>query len=297
LDAPVSIARDTIPSTVFLRSAVPAAHASAAVLGEERMGAGVAVAADRVLTAHYLVLGASSIEVLAFDGLARHVRGSAVDHETGLALVQVDGPPLRPVQLGMSRDARPGWPVFLLTCTSERERRSATGHISRVGPFEAFWEYMLDSAIMTTALNPGLAGAPLFDQQARLIGIVSLGLTAVGRFSLAIPTDFYEERLDVLLGRPEMSRTRRAWLGFYPQEFDGGVILTGVVEGGPADRAGLLRGDLILSVDGETVGGLRQLYGTAWRKQPGETLGLQVLRDSAIRVVDVVAGDRERFYA
>jgi serine protease Do len=297
LDAPVSIARDTIPSTVFLRSAVPAAHASAAVLGEERMGAGVAVASDRVLTAHYLVLGASSIEVLAFDGLVRHVRGSAVDHETGLALVQVDGPPLRPVQLGMSRDARPGWPVFLLTCTSERERRSATGHISRVGPFEAFWEYMLDAAIMTTALNPGLAGAPLFDQQARLIGIVSLGLTAVGRFSLAIPTDLYEERIDVLLGRPEASRPRRAWLGFYPQEFDGGVILTGVVEGGPADRAGLLRGDLILSVDGETVGGLRQLYGTAWRKQPGDTLGLQVLRDSAIRIVDVVAGDRERFYA
>jgi serine protease Do len=297
LDAPVSIARDTIPSTVCIRSTVPAAHASAAVLGEERMGAGVAVASDRVLTAHYLVLGASSIEVLAFDGLTRAVRTSTVDHESGLALVQIDGPPLRPVRLGVSRDARPGWPVFLLTCTSERERRSATGHISRVGPFEAFWEYMLDAAIMTTALNPGLAGAPLFDQQARLIGIVSLGLTAVGRFSLAIPSDLYEERIDVLLGHPEPSRRQRAWLGFYPQEFDGGVILTGIVEGGPADRASLLRGDLILSVDGETVGGLRQLYAAAWRKQPGDTLGLQVLRDSVIRVVDVVAGDRERFYA
>ena len=286
-----------MPSTVFLRSAVPRSHASSAVLGEERMGAGVAVGADRILTAHYLVLGASSIEVAAFDGQPRRVRRSSLDHESGLALLQVDGPPLRPVRLSPSREARPGWPVFLLTCTSERERRSATGHISRVGPFEAFWEYMLDAAIMTTALNPGLAGAPLFDQQARLLGIVSLGLTAVGRFSLAIPSDLYADRLDVLLGQADGTRPQRAWLGFYPQEFDGGVILTGVGEGGPAERAGLQRGDLILSVDGETVTGLRMLYQAAWRRHPGDTLGLQVLRDSAIRVVEVVGGDRERFYA
>lgn len=286
-----------MPSTVFLRSAVPRSHASAAVLGEERMGAGVAVGADRVLTAHYLILGASNIEVLALDGQERRVRQWSLDHESGLALLHMDGPPLRPVRLGSSHEARPGWPVFLLTCTASGERRSATGHISRIGPFEAFWEYMLDAAIMTTALNPGLAGAPLFDQQARLLGIVSLGLTAVGRFSLAIPSDLYAARRDVLEGRDEPGRPRRAWLGFYAQEYDGGIILTGIVDGGPADHAGLQRGDLILSVDGKTVSGLRELYQAAWRKQSGQTLSLQVLRDAAIRVVEVVGGDRERFYA
>ena len=297
MDAPVSIPREVSPATVFLRTEVPAEHPSAAVLGEERMGAGVAVAPDRILTAHYLVLGASNIEVLAMDGRARPVRASHVDHETGLALLEMGGPPLRAATMGVSGEARPGWPIFLLTCTSERERKSATGHISRIGPFEAFWEYMLDQAIMTTALNPGLAGAPLFDRLGHLLGIVSLGLTAVGRFSLAIPIDLYRQRLDVLLGAPEEGRARRAWLGFYPQEFDGGVILTGVVENGPAAHAGLSRGDLILSVDGHTVGGLRELYRALWRKQPGDTVGLQVLRDSAILVVDATAGDRERFYA
>jgi S1-C subfamily serine protease len=297
LDAPVRIPREVSPATVFLRTEVPATHPSAAVLGEERMGAGVAVGPDRILTAHYLVLGASNIDVVAIDGRERPVRVSNIDHETGLALLVMGGPPLRPAALGVSSEARAGWPVFLLTCTSERERKSATGHISRIGPFEAFWEYMLDQAIMTTALNPGLAGAPLFDRFGRLLGIVSLGLTAVGRFSLAIPIDLYRERLDVLLGQPDASRPRRAWLGFYPQEFDGGVILTGVVAGGPAAQAGLERGDLVLSVDGQTVGNLRELYRTIWRKQHGDTLGLQVLRDSAILVVDVVAGDRERFYA
>ena len=61
MDSPVAVARSAVPSLVFLRSEVPARHPSAAILGEERIGAGVAVGADRVLTAHYLVLGASEV--------------------------------------------------------------------------------------------------------------------------------------------------------------------------------------------------------------------------------------------
>src|SRR4030067_395743 len=73
-------------------------------------------------------------------------------------------------------ELRPGDPVFLLTCTGEKERRGASGHVTFVGPFEAFWEYMLDRAIMTTVVNPGLAGGPLYDARARVVGVVSLGL-------------------------------------------------------------------------------------------------------------------------
>jgi S1-C subfamily serine protease len=149
---------------------------------------------------------------------------------------------------------------------------------------------------MTTVINPGLAGAPLFDPDGRLVGIVSLGLAAVARYSLAIPVDLFLTRRDALErgeGRPEGPR---AWLGFYPQGYDGGVVLTGVVPGGPADRAGLARGDLILSVDGAPVSSLRELYRTIWKKAPGESLSLQVLRDSAIRVVEVAGGDRYEFY-
>jgi S1-C subfamily serine protease len=91
-------------------------------------------------------------------------------------------------------------------------------------------------------------------------------------------------------------RSGRAWVGFFPQAFDGGVIVTGVVEGGPADRAGVARGDLVLSLDGQSVSSLRELYTALWRKGPGETVGLQILRDSAIRVVEITAGDRDDFY-
>jgi S1-C subfamily serine protease len=91
-------------------------------------------------------------------------------------------------------------------------------------------------------------------------------------------------------------RSGRAWVGFFPQAFDGGVIVTGVVDGGPADRAGVTRGDLVLSLDGQSVSSLRELYTALWRKGPGEIVGLQILRDSAIRVIEMTAGDRDDFY-
>ncbi len=282
-------------SLAFLRSEIPSGHPSAAVLGEERMGAGVAVAPDAVLTAHYLVLGAARTQVTGADGRPRDVRRIALDHESGLALLSIDGPPLRPATLS-AEPAVPGLPIFLLTCTSEQERKGATGHVSVVGPFEAFWEYMLDRAIMTTAINPGLAGGPLLDLEARVVGIVSLGLAAVGRYSLAIPIDLFLARREAMESEDPAPGARRAWVGFYPQGHEGGVAISGVVPGGPAEKAGLQRGDLVLSVDGQPVSSLRELYCALWRKGPGEPLGMQILRDAAINVVEVVAGDRYEFY-
>jgi S1-C subfamily serine protease len=259
------------------------------------MGSGIAVAPDRILTAHYLVLGAVNVEVAGADGKARVVRRMSLDHETGLALLFLEGLALRPASFGGV--VTPGQPVFMLTCTNDHEHKGATGHVSVVGPFEAFWEYMLDRAIMTTAINPGLAGAPLFDGDARLIGIVSLGLAAVGRYSLAIPLDLYLARRDELeSGERASGHKPRAWVGFYPQALDGTVVVTGVVPGGPADAAGLERGDVVLSVDGDAVSNLRELYTALWRRGPGEKLGLQVLRNSSIRVAEVTAGDRDEFY-
>jgi hypothetical protein len=162
---------------VFLRTEVPSGHPSAAMLGTERMGTGVAVAEDRILTAHYLVMGAATLEVAGFDGRPRTVRRTMIDHETGLAVLVLEGPPLRPAPI--SDEPRPGLPVFLMSCTAERERKGATGHVTRIGPFEAFWEYMLDRAIITTAVNPGLAGAPLFDPSGALLGLVSLACVPV----------------------------------------------------------------------------------------------------------------------
>ncbi len=295
MDATLSTPREAAPSLGFLRAEIPADHPSAALMGEERLGAAVAVAPGRVLTAHYLVMGARRIELVGIDGRKRPVRKSAVDHESGLALLEYEGDTLRPARLAEAPPA-PGTPVFILTLTGEGQLRAATGHVSMVGPFETFWEYMLDGAIMTTAVNPGLAGAPLLDLGGNVLGIVSLGLAAVGRFSLAIPTELFARRRAVLEGT-DAPTPARAWLGFFPQAADGGgVVVTGMVDGGPAERGGLARGDLVLSLDGQPVSTLRELYAALWRHEPGETVRLQVLRESAIHVLDIPAGDRQAFY-
>lgn len=248
-----------------------------------------------MLTAHYLVLGADRVVLTGPDGRERGVVRVGLDHESGLALLATDGEPLLAAPLGRSADATPGTPVFLVTWTSEGKRESGCGHVSSVGPFEAFWEYMLDRAILTTILNPGLAGAPLFDAAGRVVGIVSIGLTSVGRYSLAIPVDLFAAQREAL-EQGDAGGPRRAWVGFFPQAGDGGVSVSGIVAGSPADRAGLLRGDLLLSVDGRSVGSVREVYRELWRKGPGETISLQVLRDSAILAVEITAGDRYAFY-
>jgi S1-C subfamily serine protease len=295
VDGPAFIPRGAAASLVHFESRIPAEHPSAPLLGEERLGAGVAIAPDRVLTAHYLVMGAERVRLTGADGRERDVAGVAVDHETGLALLSLAGEPLTPASLGRSADVGPGAPIFLLSRTAEGERRGASGHVASVGPFETFWEYMLERAILTTVVNPGLAGAPLFDASARLVGLVSLGLANVGRYSLAIPVDLFHETRDGLeSGEPR--RPRRAWVGFFPQLFEDGILISGVVPGGPAERAGVARGDLVLSLEGRVVASLRDLYRELWRRSPGESVSVQVLRDQAIHSVSITAADRSEFF-
>jgi S1-C subfamily serine protease len=281
----------------FLRASIPPAHPSAQILGEERTGASVAVSPEHLLTAHYLVLGASRAELVGLDGRVRPADRIAIDLDSGLALLTVEGAAFDPAHIVEDEELQLGDPVFMLTCTSEKDRRGASGHVSFAGPFEAFWEYMLDRAIMTTIVNPGLAGGPLLNRNGHVAGIVSLGLASVGRYSLAIPMRlFLEQRARMERGDPVPEGDRHAWVGFYPQASDGGIAISGVVPSGPADSAGLQRGDLLVSVDGRAVQSLRQLYRMLWRKSPGAIVGMQVLREESIHVIEVVAGDAYEFF-
>jgi S1-C subfamily serine protease len=85
-------------------------------------------------------------------------------------------------------------------------------------------------------------------------------------------------------------------VGFYPQGHEGGVAISGLVANGPAEKAGVERGDLVLSVEGQPVSSLRELYRAIWKKRPGDSISFQILRDSSIRVVEVLAGDRYEFF-
>jgi serine protease Do len=295
LDSLVSIPRAAVSSLVYLHCRIPSAHVSASILGEERMGSGVVVGLDRVLTASFLVLGADSIEAVTLDGQKRLVDGVTLDHEAGLALLSISGLDSPLARLGRGDEAVPGLPVFLLSSTGETERKGATGHVAEIAPFETYWEYMLDRAILTDAVNPGLTGAPLYNLDGLVIGLVTLHFSVVGRYSVAIPMDVYWNRRQELEGVVP-PRPARAWLGFFSQEQDGAVVITGIVGDSPAALAGLRRGDAVLSVEGRMVGTLRVLYEEIWRHRPGAILRLQILRDARIQTIDVKTQDRNEFF-
>jgi S1-C subfamily serine protease len=249
-----------------------------------------------VLTAHYLVMGASQIEVVDSEGRGHTVKKVHADHETGLALLTLEGPALSALPLGTGDEAKPGAPVFLIASVSERERKGSTGLIARVGPFETYWEYMLDQAILTTCVNPGLAGAPLFDPTGRVIGLVTLGLVAVARASVAVPISLYWRDREELEGLTP-PRPARAWLGVYLETVDDGIVVSGVVTDGPAHQARLKQGDILLSVNDEEASSLRAAYVSIQKRRPGDRLGLTVVREEAILSVAAVAASRAEFYA
>jgi S1-C subfamily serine protease len=298
MDAPIALVKHLVESVVNLHATVPRDHPSAAILGEERMGSGVVVdEGGLILTVNSVVMGAASVQVSFLKG--RRVRGEIVaqDFETGLAVVRIKRQGLVPARLGASENLDRGTPVVAVASTATQERRAGGGHVTYLGEFEAYWEYLLERGIVTSAANPGYGGGGLFDMGGRLLGILYLNLNEIARSSLSIPVDAfrtYEEEL-VRYGRV-MSRPRRAWLGVFAHALEEGVIVAGVVPGGPGERAGLREGDVIVSFDAEEISSRRDLYMRLWRHEPGERIAIEVMRDNKVCRVDVTGGDRAEFF-
>jgi S1-C subfamily serine protease len=298
MDAPVPLVKHVLETVVNLHTTVPKDHPSTAIMGDERMGSGVVVdESGLILTVNYVVMGAHIVQVAFLKG--RRARGDVVaqDFETGLALVRVKRQGLRAAALAPSESLERGAAVVAAGSTGTQERRAAGGHVTYLGEFEAYWEYLLDRGIVSSAPNPGHGGGGLFDMSGRLLGILYLNLNEVARSSLAIPVDVYQSHAEELVryGRV-VSRPRRAWLGVFAHALEEGVVVFGVVPGGPGERAGLREGDLIVSMEAEEVGSRRDLYMRLWRHAPGERLRIEVMRDNKVCSVEVTGGDRAEFF-
>jgi len=298
MDAPVEFVKELLPTIVNIRATVPRAHPSSRILGEERMGSGVVVdASGLVLTVNYVVMGASTIEVAPLKG--RRTRGEVVaqDFEIGLALVRTKRQGFTPATLGAPRAPERGDPVVAIASTGVQEVRVGGGLVTYLGEFEAYWEYLLDRGIVSSAPNPGFGGGGLFTLGGRLIGVLQLNLNEIARSSLSIPIDLYHEHAEELLRHGRVvSRPKRAWLGVYAHALEDGVIIAGLVAGGPADKGGLREGDMIVSLDAEEVSSRRELYMSLWKRQPGEKLTFEVMRDNSVRRLEITGGDRADFF-
>ena len=157
---------------------------------------------------------------------------------------------------------------------------------------------MCSSDLFTTAMNPGLGGGPLIDVRGRLVGVVSLNLNEIGRFSLSIPIECYRDHREELLryGR-RPSRASRAWLGLYCYTLRSHVVIAGLLSGAPGEQAGLAQGDVVLAIDDQEVASRRELYDRLWLHRAGEPVVLRVYRNGEMLSVEVTSGDVEDFFA
>jgi S1-C subfamily serine protease len=297
LNGHIRLLHSVVPATADLKVSVPENHPSVRNLGAERNGSGTIVDPDGyILTVHYVTNGAKSIIVTLADG--EHHRGELAgqDQETGLSLVKIparDLPFLRP---GPAEELSLGQATVIISSTGDAERRVSGGYITSFEAFDGQWEYMLDKAIRLTAFNPGFGGGTLVDMKGRLLGVVSLNLNEVGKFSLAIPIECYlkiEQELKTF-GRVQ-SRPPRPWVGFYTQPLAGHIVIAGLVAGGPAEKCGLREGDIIVAVNDTEIRSRAELYREIWKKMPGERLSMRILRDEEAVTVEVIGANRRDY--
>ncbi len=298
MNAAVSLIESVLPATVHIHAQIPDTHPSAQLLGTERMGSGTIVdPAGLVLTVNYVVLGAEQVQVTLIDKRTFSAEPVAQDFASGLALLRIPERDCATLRLRRSTDLILGQEAFMVASVGEGSARVSNGVITSLGPFDANWEYVLERAIATSAMNPGLGGGPLLDTHGTVIGVVALNLSEIGRFSLAVPADYFLDARDRLLaGRPAPT-AMRAWLGIFCYGMHDHVVVAGLLNGGPGEQAGLKTGDVILSVDDTIVADRRSLYRLLWTHRAGEQVILRIARGREQCTVTVEAGDVEQFFA
>ncbi len=291
----------TLDALVQVRAEIPEDAFTAPLLGTERVGNGVVISDDGlVLTIGYLITEASAVWLTTNRGGAVAGHPMAYDQATGFGLIQPLGRlNLPPLERGSVASCRVGDPVIV--AGHGGLARSLRAQIIAKREFAGYWEYVLDEALFTTPAHPQWGGTALIGEDGRLLGIGSLlvqemfGGKAV-QGNMFVPIDLLEPILDDLTKLGRANRPPRPWLGLYAAEAGRHVAVAGLAASGPAERAQLQTGDLLLEVAGEPIAGLPDLFRKIWRLGPaGTEVPLTISRDGAVSRVLVHSRDRQQF--
>jgi S1-C subfamily serine protease len=256
-------------------------------------GTGFAVEGGRIVTNQHVVADAEIVAVRV-DG--RRVRASVVgsDASTDLAILRL--PPerageLATLPLGSSAGVRPGDTAVALGNPYGLARTVTAGVVSAVGRrITAPDGAPIRDAIQTdAAINPGNSGGPLLDAEGRVIGVISQ--SRGDGLAFAVPVDTLRRITPDLERHGEV---RRAYLGVTTSdpERGSGALVAETVAGGPATRAGLRAGDVILAVEGRRVRGPAALTAAIEDQRPGRRVRIEYRRGARTRSAEVVLGVR-----
>lgn len=257
-----------------------------------------------ILTNSHVVHGADHLEVTLADGNAHEADLIGDDPETDLAVIRVHAGELVPASLGDSKKVRVGQLALAIGHPYGFQSSVTAGVVSALGrSLRAGSGRLIDDVLQTdAALNPGNSGGPLVDSRGNVIGVnTAMILPAQGIcFAIAINTaKFVAGRLI------RDGRVRRARIGIAVQTVPippglvdrtkpkgcGGVLVVGIDSDGPADRAGLEEGDLILGLDGHPVSGIDDLHRLLAEERVGVKVPLRVLRRPEILTLQIVPAE------
>lgn len=273
---------------------------------ERGLGSGVVVSSDgHILTNNHVVASATEVLVMVDGDEEYTARILGTDPATDVAVLRVErAQNLKPISFGDSNDVRIGEFVLAIGNPFGVGQTVTMGIVSATGRGELGITGYEDFIQTDAAINPGNSGGALVDDTGRLVGINTAILSrSAGNVGIgfAVPVNMARAVMDQII---KQGRVIRGYLGVGIQDLtpairkalniseERGALVSSIEEGGPAAKAGLQRGDVILSLNGEAVEDSRDLSFRIASLSPGTTVRLEVIRDGRRREISAILTER-----
>ncbi|WP_426145670.1 S1C family serine protease [Polaromonas sp. DSR2-3-2] len=275
------------------------------------LGSGVIVSSSGyILTNNHVVEGADEIEVVLNDTRKTRAKVIGTDPDTDLAILKIDLDKLPVIVLGNSDELQVGDPVLAIGNPFGVGQTVTGGIVSALGRNQLGINTFENFIQTDAAINPGNSGGALVDVNGNLLGINTAIYSRSGGsmgIGFAIPVSTAKQVLEGIVTEGQVTR---GWIGVEPQELNaelieafklkpeaakaGGVIITGVLQNGPAALGGIRPGDVIMAVDGQPVRNVSQLLTAVAALKPGTPAPLKVLRGDSPVDISVTPAQRQR---
>lgn len=268
------------------------------------LGSGVIVdPSGYILTNYHVIKGADEIKVKLYD--KRVFDGTVIgyDAKTDIAVIKIKADGLRAIKWGDSDKLKVGETVIAIGNPYGLNLTVTSGIVSATGRANVGISDYEDFIQTDAAINPGNSGGPLVNVRGELVGINTAIFSTTGGYQgigFAIPSNMAKTVMDSLI---KHKKVIRGWLGVTVQDLDTemakmaklkelkGAVVTDVVEGSPAEKAGLMRKDIIISFDGKEVEDSAHLRNMVVNTSPGKTVTLEIIRNGKYYTVTVTIGE------